>query len=44
VEKVQTLLYELVTADHDRGTLDEGEMRDIMREHRAAEAGGAEQA
>ncbi|GIF50524.1 PH (Pleckstrin Homology) domain-containing protein [Asanoa ferruginea] len=44
VEKVQTLLYELVTADHDRGTLDEGEMRDIMREHRAAEAGGAEPA
>jgi len=40
VEKVQTLLYELVEADHDRDTLDEGEMRDIMREHREAERGG----
>lgn len=38
VEKVQTLLYELVEADNDRGSLDEGEMRDIMREHREAEA------
>ena len=34
VEKAQTLLYELVEADHDRDTLDEGEMREIMREHR----------
>ncbi|GIF73746.1 PH domain-containing protein [Asanoa siamensis] len=42
VEKVQTLLYELVEADHDKGTLDEGEMRDIMREHREAKAGDAE--
>ena len=42
VEKVQTLLYELVEADHDRGTLDEGEMRDIMREHREATTDGAE--
>ncbi|MDG4822843.1 PH domain-containing protein [Asanoa sp. WMMD1127] len=39
VEKVQTLLYELVEADHDRDSLDEGEMRDIMREHREATAG-----
>ncbi|GAA1839656.1 PH domain-containing protein [Asanoa iriomotensis] len=42
VEKVQTLLYELVEADHDRDTLDEGEMRDIMREHREAKSGEAE--
>ncbi|SNT18232.1 PH domain-containing protein [Asanoa hainanensis] len=42
VEKVQTLLYELVEADHDKGTLDEGEMREIMREHREASADGAE--
>jgi uncharacterized membrane protein YdbT with pleckstrin-like domain len=38
VEKVQTVLYELVEADHDRGTLDEGEMREIMREHREPQA------
>lgn len=42
VERVQTLLYELVEADHDRGALDEGEMREIMREHREASADGAE--
>jgi uncharacterized membrane protein YdbT with pleckstrin-like domain len=40
VEKVQTLLYELVEADHDRDSLDEGEMREIMREHREAQANG----
>jgi uncharacterized membrane protein YdbT with pleckstrin-like domain len=42
VEKVQTLLYELVQADHDSSSLDEGEMREIMREHRQASADGAE--
>jgi uncharacterized membrane protein YdbT with pleckstrin-like domain len=35
VERVQTTLYELVERNHDRQTLDAGEMRDIMHEHRA---------
>ena len=34
VERVQTTLYELVEANHDRQSLDEDEMRDIMTETR----------
>ena len=34
VEQVQTPLYELVEANHDRHGLDEDEMRDIMTETR----------
>jgi uncharacterized membrane protein YdbT with pleckstrin-like domain len=37
VEKVQTTLYELVEQNHDRQTLDAGEMREIMDEHREAQ-------
>jgi uncharacterized membrane protein YdbT with pleckstrin-like domain len=32
VERVQTLLYELVEADHDKETLDAEEMREIMND------------
>ena len=34
VERVQTLLYELVEADHDKETLDADEMREIVNERR----------
>lgn len=34
VERMQTTLYELVEADHDRHSLGDEEMRDIMRETR----------
>jgi uncharacterized membrane protein YdbT with pleckstrin-like domain len=34
VERVQTTLYELVEANHDRQGIDEDEMRDIMTETR----------
>lgn len=36
VERVQTILYELVEADHDRDTLSEDEMREIMQSSRDA--------
>nr|MDT0661599.1 PH domain-containing protein [Micromonospora sp. DSM 115978] len=32
VERVQTMLYELVEADHDKHSLGDGEMRDIMQD------------
>ena len=35
VERVQTLLYELVEADHDARTLDAGELRDILEAGRS---------
>jgi uncharacterized membrane protein YdbT with pleckstrin-like domain len=41
VERVQTLLYELVEADHDKETLDADEMREIMDEQRRSEAPAA---
>lgn len=34
VEKVQTALYELIEADHDKHSLGDGEMREIMHEMR----------
>jgi uncharacterized membrane protein YdbT with pleckstrin-like domain len=39
VEQVQTALYELVEANHDRQTVDEDEMRDIMSEAREPNGG-----
>ena len=36
VERVQTTLYELTEADHDRNTLGEEEMREIMQSTREA--------
>jgi uncharacterized membrane protein YdbT with pleckstrin-like domain len=36
VERVQTTLYELAEADHDRNTLGEDEMREIMQSTREA--------
>jgi uncharacterized membrane protein YdbT with pleckstrin-like domain len=40
VERVQTTLYELTEADHDRNTLGEDEMREIMQSTREARSDG----
>ena len=32
VERVQTMLYELVEADHDKHSVGDGELRDIMQD------------
>jgi uncharacterized membrane protein YdbT with pleckstrin-like domain len=37
VERVQTTLYEIIEEDHDRNTLGDGEMREIMQSSRSAQ-------
>ncbi|BCJ66398.1 PH domain-containing protein [Polymorphospora rubra] len=38
VERVQTTLYELIEANHDKHTLGDGEMREILKEARESSA------
>ncbi|GGL90955.1 MULTISPECIES: PH domain-containing protein [Micromonospora] len=40
VGQVQTRLYELIEADHDRRTLDDGELREILAENGERESSG----
>jgi uncharacterized membrane protein YdbT with pleckstrin-like domain len=43
VERVQTMLYELVEADHDRHSVGDGELREIMQDARDGRSARREQ-